>query len=62
MPRKEEVPTPRATVQPTNFYNELEPAINEEVRLENNNNMMRRENNNVSAVSERELFKSEKTF
>lgn len=63
MPRKEEVPTPRATVQPTNFYNELEPAINEEVRLENNNNMMmRRENNNVNVVSERELFKSEKTF
>ncbi len=57
MPRKEE------NVKKSSFYDDLEPVIKEEKKLEEQNREVKRDfNTNTASVSEREIFKAEKTF
>ena len=56
MPKKEETPVK------SSFYDDLQPVINEEKSMEEKNIKEDKIVTNTEKVSEREIFKSEKTF
>ena len=56
MPRKEETPIR------SNFYDDLKPVIDEEINIEKQNTPLKKEPEFHEEVSEREIFRSEKTF